>query len=218
MDGKTENPGMPVAGAIEGGPVGAGTRPESDGTKRPADPESVALAPAARRPHARNRAALVSQARFLFEAGRNPKDIARETGLSDKQIRRLATEQKWASDQSYARVVTALNDTREDVKRRLLMKIIAGETPEIAARSVGLTPKELLIYIADDPEFQKHVVACRSEFLGGQEAKIANAPDWRAALEVLKRAKETKENWAAPESGRATIHIELNVPRDTEST
>ena len=112
--------------------------------------------------------------------------------------------------------MSALNDTREDVKRRLLMKIIAGETPEIAARSVGLTKKELDIYVADDPDFQKHVVACRAEFLGGQEAKIASAPDWRAALEVLKRAKETKEAWSAPESRQATVIIELNVPRDTE--
>lgn len=93
------------------------------------------------------------------------------------------------------------------------MKIIQGETPEIAARSVGLTVKELRIYIADNPEFENHIAACRAEFLGGQEAKIAAAPDWRAALEVLKRAKETKETWSAPETRGATIHIELNVPR-----
>ena len=198
--------------------MGAGVLPQGDGVERADDPKSVSRPAKRRRSHAGNLGALVSQARFLFEAGKDPRDIARETGLRIENVRKLAVERGWNTGEAYARVISGLNDTREEVKRRLLVKIIDGETPEIAARSVGLTAVELKVYIADDPEFQKHVVACRSEFLGGQEAKIASAPDWRAALEVLKRAKETKETWSAPENQRATIHIELNVPRDTESS
>lgn len=216
MDGQEADRGEPVGDPGQGGPVGAGIRPKGDGVERAADPEPAKELAKPRRPHARNRAALVRQARLLFEAGKDPREITRETGLGTETVRGLAKEQKWNGGETYAKVVSALNDTREDVKRRLLMKIIAGETPEIAARSVGLTKKELDIYVADDPDFQKHVVACRAEFLGGQEAKIASAPDWRAALEVLKRAKETKEAWSAPESRQATVIIELNVPRDTE--
>ena len=196
--------------------MGAGIRPQGDGVERPADPKPEQSLAKPRRPYSRNRTALVHQARVLFEAGKDPREVARETGLRIEKVRELALEQKWNREERYARVVSALNDNREDLKRRLLMKIIAGETPEIAARSVGLTKKELDIYVADDPDFEKHVVACRSAFLGDQEAKIAAAPDWRAALEVLKRAKETKETWSAPENQRATIHIELNVPRDVD--
>lgn len=216
MDGQAENPGIPVAGAGEGGPVGAGIRAPGVGVERADDSKPVSRPAKRRRSHAGNLGALVSQARLLFEAGKDPRDIARETGIDAGKIRKLASEQGWPTGSRYAQVVSGLNDTREELKRRLLVKIIEGETPEIAARSVGLTAVELKVYIADDPEFQKHVVACRSEFLGGQESKIASAPDWRAALEVLKRAKETKETWSAPENQRAVIHIELNVPRDTE--
>ena len=216
MDGETPDRGEPVGDPGQGGAVGAGIRAPGDGVERPADPKPEQGLAKPRRPYARNRVALVHQARVLFEAGKDPREVARETGLRIEKVRQLALEQKWNSEEKYAKVISALNDNREDLKRRLLMKIIAGETPEIAARSVGLTKKELDIYVADDPDFEKHVVACRSAFLGDQEAKIASAPDWRAALEVLKRAKETRETWSAPENQRATIHIELNVPRDVD--
>ena len=216
MDGETPDRGEPIGDPGQGGPVGTGIRPPGDGVERPADPKPEQGLAKPSRPYSRNRTALVHQARVLFEAGKDPREVARETGLRIEKVRELALEQKWNSEERYARVVSALNDNREDLKRRLLVKIIAGETPEIAARSVGLTKKELDIYVADDPDFEKHVVACRSAFLGDQEAKIAAAPDWRAALEVLKRAKETKETWSAPENRSATVIIELNVPRDVD--
>ena len=216
MDGQAPDRGEPVGDPGQGGPVGAGIRPKGDGVERPLDPQPEQGLAKPRRPHARNRSALAHQARVLFEAGKDPGEIARETGLRPEKVRELAVSQKWNSDEKYARVVSALNDTREDVKRRLLIKIIGGETPSIAARSVGLPAKELAIYMADDVECERHAAACRAEFLGGQEGKIAGAEDWRAALEILKRAKETKESWSAPENQKTTIHIELNVPRDTE--
>jgi len=218
MAGQEADRGEPIGGPGQGRAVVAGVGAAGDGAERASDPEPAKGVEKARRPHARNRGALAHHARLLFEAGREPRDIARETGFRVEKIRELAKAEQWNTDEKYARVVSALNDTREDVKRRLLVKIAGGQTPEIAARSVGLTPRELQIHLADDPEFQRGVIACRADFLGSQEAKIADAPDWRAALEVLKRAKETKETWSAPENQRATIHIELNVPRDTEGT
>jgi len=215
MDDKTTDTGLPVIDTVEGGTVGDGVRPSGDGPERAVDSKPASGVTPVRGANAGGRAALVAQARVLFEAGKSPKEIARATGISDRKIRLLAAEHGWTTE-AYAAVVAALNDNRDNIKRRLLMKIIAGQSPELAAKSIGVTRHDLDMLRADDPSFETHVVACRAEFLGGQEAKIADAPDWRAALEILKRAKETKEGWSAPEHQRAVVHIELNVPRGTK--
>ncbi len=98
-------------------------------------------------------------------------------------------------------------------KRELLVKIAQGQTPAVAAKSLGLSLSEIREMVADDPEFQAHMAACRAAFLGEQEAKVAASPDWKAAVEILKRAEETKTDWANPEAGDHRIVIELNIER-----
>ena len=205
--------GIPGDDQVQGGALGDGTGDMGNGDKRSVGPAlshgdkgNILLNTGAI-------AALVSQARSLFESGVQVEEISRQTGLAVTKINTLILAGKWSSELKYAKIIRDLPTDTFAVKRCILARIANGETPSLAARALGIRNDELQYMLANDLEFQLQAASCRANFLTEQELKVAESPDWRASLEVLRRAKETKADWSDPTKEKPSLVIELHVDR-----
>ena len=82
----------------------------------------------------------------------------------------------------------------------------------MACRQVGIDDKTLYNWCQELPELSLTLTAARENHLIGQYRKIADAPDWKAAKEILSRAAETRDQWGETHDKGPTII--LNIHRD----
>ena len=150
--------------------------------------------------------------------------LAQELACSRQAVSKKAIKENWTK---------ATTETLEVARNLNCSKPIAGSqfgkrSPEniaeiinvfaltgnksLACRRVGISPDTLERWARSEPELAVAMRAYRSQHLIDQYQKIARAPDWKAAKEILARAPETRDQWGKTQDKCPTII--LNIHRD----
>lgn len=144
------------------------------------------------------------------QSGASLRDLALEYKCSHERIRQITREsEEYIPDQA-ARIF------RETHVETFLKLVLGGITPELAASSLGLNKKGYEMLIAYDPDFAMAVESARAASLMDAEQVIATEAktNWKASLERLTRAKETRDHWKTSETkGGTQINIQMNWDR-----
>ena len=165
-----------------------------------------------------------AQLRYETDCMVTQESLARELGCTRQAVSKRVIKDSWAK---------ATTETLEVARNLNCSKPIAGSqfgkrSPEniaeiinvfaltgnksLACRRVGISPDTLERWARSEPELAVAMRAYRSQHLIDQYQKIARAPDWKAAKEILARAPETRDQWGKTQDKGPTII--LNIHRD----
>lgn len=101
----------------------------------------------------------------------------------------------------------------------ILSDIELGISEAKAAQHAGISDTTWLRWKADDADLMALVEQARAQFLRknlGRIDRAAEKTDWKAALTLIERSPNTRDDFKAPEAaGKAGINIQvvLNIPR-----
>jgi hypothetical protein len=147
-----------------------------------------------------------------FHNGETLRTIATDLGCSHEHIRSLVKDVPGYVPSVLSRRLKA--DNRE----QFFAMIKAGVTPEVAAGVYGVNEESLNELLVSDPDFAEQMMKCRYTSISELETSLITAAkgSWKAALEVLSRAKETRELYKKAEAvDKGTqINIQMNWDRD----
>ncbi len=150
--------------------------------------------------------------------------LAQELGCSRQAVSKRAIKDSWSKA-----TIEALEIARNlDCSKPIAGSKFGKRSPEniaeivnvfaltgnksLACRRVGISPDSLERWAKSEPELAVAMQAYRSQHLIDQYQKIAHAPDWKAAKEILARAPETRDQWGKTQDKGPTII--LNIHRD----
>ena len=145
------------------------------------------------------------------ERGLTPTEIARTLPNTPTRqaIEKKAKANGWVvarlPDQSVTHVVT-----ERDI---ILNSMRIGATLEQAAAAAGISDRTLYQWRQDDPAFETACKSSRAAWAISKIKQINDAPDWKAALALLERAPETKDQYGHKQDSGG-VQIILNITRD----
>ena len=145
------------------------------------------------------------------QSGASLRDLALEYKCSHERIRQIARLE--SDDYIPSQTARIFRDTKV---KQFLQLVAGGVTPELAASSLGLNKEGFEMLMLSDPDFAMATEAARSASLVQAEQMVATEAktNWKAALERLTRAKETRDNWRSNEQkGGTQINIQMNWDR-----
>lgn len=144
-------------------------------------------------------------------AGKSVRDIAQKYKISHARVHQIARD-----DESYIADAN-LRRFRTHNMDQFLKLIQAGVTPEIACNVFGIKVEGLEELKRIDHDFRIVIENARYQNLAEAEKTIHQAAlsDWKAAIERLSRAKETKDIWKSHDkSGGIAINVVLDWDRE----
>lgn len=146
-----------------------------------------------------------------FASGKSARDVASKFGISHTAVLELVR-----AEPDYTPSIT-LRKFRTLHMSTFLAMIDAGVTPEIAAAVFGVSKAQLEELRQIDPDFRLATDGARYANLAEAEKTLHQAAisDWRAALERLTRAKETREYWKSSDKlGGIAINVTMDWDRE----
>lgn len=164
-------------------------------------------------------------ARFEYEtdATVTQTQLAEELGVTHQAVSKRAKREGWKKAEDFTEVAEQLPSSlpragselgkRSPENLSTLINVYATTgNKTLAAGSIGISRETFRLWCQEDPQLLAEISAQRKTFLAKQFNKIANAKDWKAAKEILARARETRDEWAEQRKEAPTII--LNIQRD----
>lgn len=140
------------------------------------------------------------------QSGSSLRELAEDYKCSHERIRQIV---RFETDDYIPNL--AARKFRDKHTPEFLKLVAAGVTPEIAAGTLGLNREGLDILLSCDADFAMAVEAARMSNLAEAEQTIATEAktNWKAALERLTRAKETRDHWKSGDNNKGGNQINI---------
>ena len=161
-----------------------------------------------------------------IRTGESARSLAKEYGISHTAILKRAKKGGWrggARTSTKAPVVTETEPTglalgaRSPENRKLVLGDLKYGIPlGLAARAVGMSEDSLEAWMRAEPVFAQQASAAKARGHADLVKAVVDAAkrgDWRAAMALLERLKETRDEFAAPKKDSGTVHVTFNFDR-----